>query len=897
MAASAAHGLPPHPELRPPGPPQRLLTTKLSAPRLRPSLVARPHLLDRITAAAAPLTLVCAPAGYGKSTLVTHWLIAAGIAPAWVSLDPHDDDPFDFFSLVVAAIRTIDPVSLARTQALLEGPLSPSPQAIVGALLADAAHTTRPFVLVLDDYHAITDPAIHAAMGTLLSTLPPTLRFVLITRTAPPLPLARLRGRGEVLDLGPDDLRFTDAEALDLLQRANGLEVTQGEVGSLNDRAEGWVAGLQLVGHVLQGQSPEQVRRFAAEFSGNVRSIETYLWEEAIDRQPTAVQTFLLQTSILDRFSGPLGDAVTGREDGTATIRTLEQERMFVVALDDVGRWHRYHHLFADVLRERLVEAVGEEEVLGLHRRAARWLEEEGLVEEAARHAVAGRDWERAVRLVERVAADLYEQDRGRLLFEWLRGLPDHVLARSPVLGYYLAFAATRLGRLHQAATPLRIAEEAWTLSGDRASLGLIRLVHALRSFVAQDAASAIALATQALDLLPDDRQDERAHALVYLGTAYFWAGDCVKAEATFAHARTVLEGGRREWLRLLEMAFSGGVLVQRGRLPDATVLLRQVCTVADRQDEVQGLHSLHRLGDIYVEWNLLADAEQTLRRADSLSVETKTPTWRGWIGLGLARAAWARGDAEAAFDELQQAIDHATETGWRKVVRDARALQARFWLATGRLALARRWAEGCDLDPYLPPSYERQVEHLTFVRLLLADDLATLALKLLDAIAAHATAQGRHGDLVEIAVLRALAHKQAGDPTAALAALDQALALGEPGGYTRTFAIEGEALAPLLRHAAGRGKHRDYATRLLAAIEGEASPAVAASADGPDALSEREAEVLRLVAVGLTNREIGQRLYISEKTVKKHMNNVLGKLQAANRTEAVHQARRLKLI
>ncbi len=875
----------------------RMLTTKVSAPRLRPSLVARRHLLDLIAAADAPVTLVSAPAGYGKSTLVAHGLSLSGLPTAWVSLDTYDNDPLDFFALVVAAIQAVEPAAAAGSHALLGGPIPPSAHVIVRSLLADVAPTTRPFALVLDDYHVIQEPAIHEAMGTLLPNLPPAMRLFILARTAPPLPLARLRGRRDLLELGPRDLRFSDEEARDLLQRTDGVAVTPGEVGTLNERAEGWVTGLQLVGHVLRGQSPERVRRFAAEFSGNVRPIESYLWEEVIDRQPAAVQTFLLQTSILDRFSGAFCDAVTGREDGAATIRQLEQERLFVVGLDHVGRWYRYHHLFADVLRERLVQAVGEEELLGLHRRAATWLEGQGLVEDAARHAVAARDWERAARLLVQVADDLYEQDRGRPLFDWLRGLPDHVLARSPILAYYLAFSAIRLGRPHDTVSPLRIAEEAWTLSGDRASIGLVQLVHLLLSLARQDPAAAIDHATRALGLLPDDRADERSHALALLGSAYYWAGDCAMAEATLARVRIALESGRFAWLGFIEMAYSGGVLVQRGRLPEATVLLQRCCTIADRQDEMQSLHALHRLGDICVEWNLLDDAERTFRRADAVAVQTKHDGFRGWTDLGLARVAWARGDADTAFDDVERAIDHATQSQWQKFVRDARAVQARFWLASGRLPLARRWAESCDLDPYLPPRYERQVEHLTFVRLLLADDRAAYALTLLDAIAAHAADQGRHGDLVEITVLQALAHKADGDHAAALAALDRALVLGEPGGYVRAFADEGEAVALLLRHAAARGSHRDYAVRLLAAIDGSAAQPSTPQNDRLDALSEREVEVLRLVATGLPNREIGQQLFITEKTVKKHLSNILSKLGAANRTQAVDQARRRGLV
>ena len=293
----------------------------------------------------------------------------------------------------------------------------------------------------------------------------------------------------------------------------------------------------------------------------------------------------------------------------------------------------------------------------------------------------------------------------------------------------------------------------------------------------------------------------------------------------------------------------------------------------------------------------MLDDAERTFRRADAIAVQTKHDGFRGWTDLGLARVAWARNDADAAFDDVERAIDHAAQSEWRKFVRDARAMQARFWLAAGRLSLAHRWAEDCDLDLDVPPSYERQVEQLTLVRLLLAEDRATLALNRLDTIASRATAQGRHGDLVEITVLQALAHKGDGDRAAALNALDRALALGESGRYVRAFADEGEAIVPLLRHAAAHGSHRDYSKRLLAAIEGEAARLPTPQNDLVEPLSERELEVLRLVATGLSNLDIGQQLFISERTVKKHMNSILGKLGSTNRTHAVVQARKLGLV
>src|SRR5215216_581255 len=388
----------------PPPSRHRLLTTKISAPRLRPNLVFRTRLINEISDADVPLTVVCGPAGYGKSTLVTQWMVKTGTPTAWAQLDAYDNDPWDFFQLVASAIESIDPSVASSTRELLEGPRPADlSQEAIRSLLESLSATTRQFALVLDDYQVIESPAIHEAMREILLHLPPTMRVFVVSRTEPPLQLARLRGRHQVLELGQEDLRFTDEEALDLLQKTNGLDVTPGEVDSLNERAEGWVAGLQLVAYMLHAQSKEGIRQFVAEFCGSVRSIENYLWEEVITRQSSAIQDFLLRTSILDRFTAPLCAAITGIEDNGAAIRHLERCRLFIVPLDHLGHWYRYHHLFSDVLRDRLAQAMPEEELGDLHRRAAVWLEEHDFVEDAARHAVAGRDWERAAGLLEQI--------------------------------------------------------------------------------------------------------------------------------------------------------------------------------------------------------------------------------------------------------------------------------------------------------------------------------------------------------------------------------------------------------------------------------------------------------------------------------------------------------------
>jgi LuxR family maltose regulon positive regulatory protein len=872
------------------------LTTKLSAPRLRPSLVARQHLLDRISSADTPATVICAPAGYGKSTLVTQWLVDAGIPTAWVSLDPYDSDPLDFFSLIVASIQSIDRDVGTLTRQLLTEVRAPSSQAIAKSILEDVYATTRPFALVLDDYQSVDNSDIHAAMSTMLHNLPPTLRVFIISRTEPPLQLARLRGQQELLELGHGDLRFTNDEALELLQRSDGLELTPGEVISINDRAEGWVAGLQLVSYVLRGHSPGRVRQFTEEFSGSVRSIENYLWEEVILRQPEATQQFLIQSSILSRFTAPLCDVVTGRTDSAAVIRQLEQDRLFLISLDDVGHWYRYHHLFADVLRDRLALETSEADLANIHRSAAAWLDEHGLFEDAARHAFAGRDWDRAVRLLERIGTELYDQDRVSTLYGWLQGLPQETLERSPKLAFMLSYALIRLGLFRQAEEPLNIAERAWTQDGNPAELSVLRIMQAFLSFT-DDVPRGIELVQDAIALVPEGLPYEKALGHLVLGVGYMVRGECAQAERAFVTTRLMTGEGRQSWIQLAEMGGSSTVLIQQGKLSEAEVLLRRMIKLGDETYAIPSQQAHCRLGGLYVEWNLLADADQHFLHAENLCEQTNSMLWRCEICLGLARVAWARGDFEVAFDEVERAISFGNEAGMRSQVRYARAHQARFWLAAGRLALARLWAESCEIDPYDTSAYERFYEHLTYVRILIADDQFDLAHAMLSTIGERAKVAGRSGDLVEINLLTAIARKREGNHAEALEAIDRALTLGGPGGYVRVFVEEGETIAPLLRHISTRGANRDLAQRLLADIDGSVATSPQTETDLIDALSEREVEVLRLVSAGLANRSIGDHLFITEKTVKKHLSNILSKLGASNRTQAVDQARRMKLL
>ena len=878
--------------------PPTLPSTRLYPPRLRSNLVERSSLITNLSDdPERRLTVITAPAGFGKSTLAAQWVARLALPTAWVRLEATDDEPRTFFQLILNALHLIDRDLAAGTAALLtlDGP---DAEEICRQLIEDLSTTTRSFVLVLDDYHVIEAQEIHQAMDLLLRHLPTATRLVLISRTMPPLRLARLQTSGDLVQVTQSDLQFTLEETLQYFHDYLDLDLTPSEVGVIHERTEGWVIGLQLVGSALHGRTRDQTRQFIQEFVGSVELGDQYLWEEVLERQPDDVRSFLLQTSVLDRFNASLCDAVTQAGNGDEMLRRCERNNLFILPLVGDGHWYRYHHLFADALRERFGRTVSEDEITGLHQRAAAWLEANGFFEDAIRHATAGRQWDHVIEMLEDVCAELFERDQIATLRYWLQGIPPHVIATSPHLAFWLAWAQGRTGRWAQASAALRSAEEMWAANGDRTGEGLVLLWHAARCLWDLNNRRAVDYAQRALDNLPADRPTERILALMIQGVGYFHRGDPITAEATFAEVRTLIDTSGRAWLRPFEMAHSAAVLMQQGRLLEASMLCRQVVRPTGAEPiEIWAQTAQYQLGCIYLEWGLLDDARRALNRADELAEATQTLTWRSRIRVALARVMWAQGEREEAFDEIERAIGFANHLGTLQLVRDASAQQARFWLSSNRLALAERWFDSCDLDPYLPPEYERHIEHLTYVRLLLQQQRPDLALVILQRIDALAVATGRQGDRVEILLLTALAHKASDNASDAFTALHEALTMGSLGGYLRTFVAEEERLTTLLRHASARISHRDYVKSIMAEITQAAVAAPLGPLDMPDALSEREVEVLRLVAAGLSNRDIGQHLFISEKTVKTHLSNIMGKLGVGNRTQAVDQGRYLELI
>jgi LuxR family transcriptional regulator, maltose regulon positive regulatory protein len=878
-------------------PEQMPTSTRLYPPRPRANLVERSSLISRLGEDPdRRLSLICAPAGFGKTTLAGQWVAQLALPSAWVRLEAGDNDPETFFALVIAALQLIDRDLAANTASRLTEQGTEA-DAIVRQLIEDLSVVTRPFVLVLDDYQVIEESALHQALDLLMQHLPTSMQLVLISRTVPPLRLARLQASGEVLVVTQSDLQFTVEETLQYLHLLD-LDLTPSEVRLLHERTEGWVIGLQMVGSALRGRTRDQVEQFVQDFVGRVDLGDRYLWEEVIERQPEDVRTFLMHASVLDRFSASLCDDVSLAGNGDEMIRRCERDNLFILPLVGHGAWYRFHHLFADALREQLGRTATEGEIGDLHRRAAKWLEANGYFEDAIRHAIAGRDWPHAVGMLEVVCAELFEHDHISTLRTWLQGIPPDILATSPKLAFWLAWSHGRTGRWSGGSASLRIAEEAWIASGDRLGEGLVLLWHACRSLWDLNSRRAIDYAQRSLDALPADRPIERILALMTLGIAQLHHGEPDAGQTIFSDVRTLIDTSGSAWLRPFEMTYSAAVLMQHGRLLEASMLCRQVIRAAgDQPQQIWSQTAQYQLGCIYLEWGLLDDARRALERADQEAEMTQALQWRSRIRVALARVAWARGEREEALDEIERAVAFANQLGTLQLVRDACAQQARFWLKSNRPALVERWADSCDLDPYTPPEYERQIEHLTYVRLLVHQGRHDLALAILKRIDQQAEETGRHGDRVEITLLTALAHKGSDNSTEAFKALHDALALGSQGGYLRTFVDEEENLATLLRHASARITHRDYVKAILAEIGTSAVVTPLTPFDMPDTLSEREVEVLRLVAAGLSNRDIGQQLFISEKTVKTHLSNIMGKLGVVNRTQAVDQGRQFGLI
>ncbi|MCB0178926.1 MAG: helix-turn-helix transcriptional regulator [Anaerolineae bacterium] len=915
-----------------------LITTKLYFPAVRRDLVARPRLLARLSEGlTGPLTLISAPAGFGKTTLVGEWRASpAGqtLPMAWLALDDDDNDPARFLTYVIAALDTIEPGFGQPLLELLQSPQPALPQLILTRFINEVSAITTPFALVLDDYHVITTPAIHDALTFLLEHLPPAMHLVLTTRIDPPAPLARLRARHHLVEIRENDLRFTVDETATFLNRVMGLNLAPADIAALETHTEGWAAGLQMAALSMQGRS--DLTAFLNSFTGSHRYILDYLMDEVFQQQPVEVRRFLLQTSLLNRLSGPLCDAVTERPHSQAMLERLEQANLFVLPLDSERCWYRYHHLFAEALRHRL-QALHPEQIAPLHRRSSRWHAQHGLMTEAIHHALSGSDFEYAAQLIEQVGQAMLMRSEISTLLKWLNALPETMVETQPRLCIFHAWAFVLNGQAEEAEQRLNQAD---TPEAAPAILGQVAAMRAFMALFRGDVPRVNTLTRQALALLPADDPFLRGITALTRGIPYYFDGDVETALHIFTEVADLSQKSGNLLVAIVVRCQMAEGQIWQGQLHQSLATYRQALALATTPEG----HLLPGAGQIYIglaalwyEWNDLEVAAQHIAQGLDLSRQMgEMVTFDAHIiEINLKQA---QGDTAGAFTAIAQA-EQLIQSFSLPVHRNLAAYRARLWLKQGNLIAAGRWAADnlnaaagspADLDEMY---HFHEFKQLTLARILIAqaatselpaaallpaasmldkadDRPAQKALQLLAALYPRAAKQGRGRSVIEILLLQALAHQAANDLPQAVTSLAQALALAEPEGFIRLFVDEGPPVAALLNRviASPEGRRRaEYIRKLLAVCphnptdtavsQNHQPPSAAAPQPLIEPLSERELEVLRLIAAGKSNKEIARLLVIAPGTVKKHLNNIYGKLGVHSRTQALVRANALELL
>jgi len=927
------------------GSPQRevrdypLLLTKLSVPSVRASLVPRPRLSKRIEVGTQrKLTLLSAPAGFGKTTLLSAWTsdMSSGRSVAWLSLDAADNDPARFWRYFVTAVDQLQPGSGETALALLGSPQAPPIEAVLTILLNELADPDADAVLIFDDYHLIESQAIQEALTFLIEHLPPRMHLVISTRADPPLPLARLRVRGEMTELRAADLHFTPEEAAVFLDRVMGLELSAQEIAELETRTEGWIAGLQMAALAMRDRA--DVPGFIEGFAGSNRYVLDYLVEEVVNQQPEEVRSFLLETSILGRMCAPLCDTVTGRPGGQATLERLEHDNLFVVPLDVERRWYRYHHLFADVLRERLCNA-GVDRLAELHRRASAWFERQDLAEEAVEHALAAAKWQLATRLLVQIVPSFVFRGQFHTALAWLNTLPGTVISANPTLSVYYAGILMYTNQLEAAEIRLQEAERGVRAGVSPEEARVIRgQVAAIRAAIARisgDLALCVTLSREALDLLPEPEVGPlklRAATMLNASRTFLVNGNVTRDSERLVRSviAPLRAPGGNQYAALSSMTNLARLHMLQGRLRQARATFEEAMQVESDSAKMQQLYGgpayYFGMGDLYREWNDLEAAQSHLEQGMEL-VQGTLPVDADVILFGylnMARLQQALGDGNGGLATLEELAYLIQQRNFEApLLARADAGKARVWLAQGDLIAAVRWAETCGLRADGQPNFLQEEEYLSLARVLTAQGQERAsghrldeALRLLDRLLRAAEKGGRMGRVIEILVLRTLALKKRGDRGEALAALERALMLAEPEGYVRIFVDEGRLMAVLLsellnaRHKGPREAHQHtllgYVRRLLVAFEsphsGTTPPPPGGYASGQEQLlaeqlTAREREVLELIAEGFSNQEIAARLFIVNSTVKGYVHSIFRKLEVDSRTKAVARAHELHLL
>ncbi len=907
--------------------PPSTLSTKLHIPPLRADVLPRARLIQRIANGlheGCTLTLISAPAGFGKTTLIGAWLQQSQRRAAWLSLDQSDNDPIRFWRYLVAALQTIEASWGATALAMLSAPQPPPLESVVTALINDlaasaAAATT---VLVVDDYHVVTDLNIHTSLDFFLDHLPPQIHVAIATREDPPLSLPRRRARQKLTEVRAADLRFTLGEATALLNSIMQLELEGADIATLEQRTEGWAVGLQMAALSLRGRSDQH--DFVTAFAGDDRYIADYLLEEVIQRQPLAVQDFLLKTSFLPRLNAALCDVVLERRDSRAVLADLDRANLFIMSLDTRREWYRYHHLFSDLLRQRLNEAVGETELIGLYQTASAWFEQHGFSDEAIGLALNAHDYDRAARLIELHAAWLFKHSELQTLADDVGALPPDFLARHLHLLAMRAWALLASGQSAEAWRDLQrieriagINEDDWNRWADLSDQARAALMEAtvmrMRFIIDKGKADRVLeLAHQVLPQLTVDRQvwlynmsiALRPPVRFMVGVARELRGELQPAEEEFR--ATATEGTENPHIVALALGHLGSMQLQQGQLRAAAETYRQAFQLAEEMGRYSSPFfgiSHAGYGGLLYEWNNLAAAQQQVE--DGLA---QGKVWNSWEALlpgylNLARVKQALGDWEGAFAALDEMVS-LTRNAMPATPLLAESARAWLWLRQGRLGEVELWVRDLGLNSRQDITLSNEADLVTLARLLIAQNKLPEADALLQRLIVSTESSGHWTSHLAARLWYAVTLDAQDKAREAGQTLAHVLKQAEPEGHVRLFVDAGQPLARLLYQAIERDLAPGYARRLLSAFsqaEWSPQPGQIQQTEQPDGLieplSDRELEVLRLIGQGLSNSEIAAKLVLSTGTVKVHTHNIFGKFGVSSRTQAVNKARALGLI
>jgi LuxR family maltose regulon positive regulatory protein len=894
---------------------EELLQTKLQIPRRRTPAVVRSRLIARLNRAIeSRLILISAPAGFGKTTLLTEWVASSHYPSTWLTLDEHDSELARFLAYFIAALQKVK-ASLGEAAPGLFNPPEQFPLESITILINEINSIPDHFILILDDYHTIKNQRIHKALSFLIDNLPANMHPVIASRFDPPLNLARLRGRGQLTELRADDLRFTSQEIAEFLNQVMELNLNAEELALLDARSEGWIAGLQMAALTLKGKS--DTAGFIKAFSRSRRDMLDYLFEEVFEQQTADVQSFLLQTSILDRLSPSLCDAVSERKDSDQILDKIERANLYVFPLDDELRWYRYHHLFKDLLQHSL-SSTHPEMLPVLHRRASEWYEREDLFMLAITHALKGQDYDRAARLIERRAGEIEMQGEFTTYLGWMDSFPQSIIQMYPILILHRILAETLAAALPLEDVEARLQEVVKLDPQSHLIKGVGMVVRAVALGNQGDLSQNAEICRKALELIPPENTFWRGVAMSGLRQYWLLEGGVPAVPTAIRLYNDAIDTGQKignVFIRVVAQRRLAESYIAAGCLHQAHNYYQEILEVAvDRHGQLLPLASfgLFGLGMLHREWNELERALNYLKKGMTLE-SGKLGRWQVDGIIELARTLQAMGDLVGASQYLRKARQLLSRfPRYRSYESIITAYEISLALEQEDMEKVSTWAREFDpvglarsfgivgeIPVYIPQYPARELHLLTLVRAYLAQNKPAEALKLLDALIKAAEKLSRAGTMLQAHILSALAYKALGEVEEALSHLKEALQAAEPEGYIRLFLDAGPAISSLLYEAVQQGITPTYTHRLITAFPvSESLPQRAdESIKMEEPLSDRELSVLILIAQGLSNKEIGERLHIETRTVKWHTGNILGKLGVQNRTHAVAKARELGIL